>query len=258
MLVETQYGTFFVHKTGTGKRTLVMLHGLGSAGTTFAKIWPDLQDYNLVVPDLLGFGRSTVSGTFSYSFLDQAQSVLQLLDHLNLDTLSLLGHSMGGCVAMAVAHMDMARVEKLIVAEPNLIPTRALATPSISARADKISEGDYVSRFPEIFSDFEPNKNGSISSRLYWDTLQQASPVAMYRVSQALLDLNEFDVWKAYNTCVNASFVGERSIEGIHVKLSLTGSVPIYQIAGAGHNMFVENPHSCIKAIRQVLDGTKP
>ncbi len=253
MQVETTFGTFFVEKTGEGERTLVLLHGLGSSGITFSEIGPLLQDQDLLIPDLLGFGRSDRPWRFSYSLLDQAHSVLQLLDRLNRSAISIIGHSMGGNVAMAMALLAPDRVDNLIVAEPNLVPTRGKNRRSISARADGISESFYVDRFQEIFADFKPTSGTKIFSRLYWNTLQQASPVAMYRASEALLDLNEWDVWSLYKTRVTGSLVGERSLEGIHVQKSLTGSAPLCLIADAGHDMFLENPTSCVAAVRALL-----
>ena len=103
---------------GTGPNTLVILHGLfGTLDNwqTLARRWADEAGLRVVSVDLRNHGRSFHSPEHSYELM--AQDVLALFDHLALapESLSLLGHSMGGKVAMRLALDAPARLARLLV-----------------------------------------------------------------------------------------------------------------------------------------------
>lgn len=101
--VETYY-----EAVGDGP-PVVCLHGAGLDG----RLWveqarPLTDDYLLVVPDLRGHGRTDASDRDTYSVELFAADVRALVDALNLDSPALVGHSMGGFVALVYAarHTD--------------------------------------------------------------------------------------------------------------------------------------------------------
>lgn len=98
---------------------LVILHGLfGSLDNwqTLARRWTTEAGLRVVSVDLRNHGRSFQSPDHSYPLM--AQDVLALFDHLGLgpDT-TLLGHSMGGKVAMRLALDHPGRLARLIVVD---------------------------------------------------------------------------------------------------------------------------------------------
>lgn len=259
MWVQTRYGTLYVEMTDSDEAPLLMLHGLGSAGTTFHEVVPLLgSSRRAIIPDLLGFGHSPHSSTFSYTLLDQARVLVDMMDRLNLERVSVIGHSMGGNVALALAQVAPQRVDQVIVAEANIVATRGRHRHSISARADQITESEYVHNFQQLFSDLRPSDDDTISARHYWYTLQHASPVAMYRASQALLDLKEFNVWAAYVGRVTGTLVGEYNLATLQVQKAIASLVPIRIISHAGHDMFIDNPSECQQAIEALLHESYP
>ena len=99
-------------KIGKGK-PLVLVHGyLG--GQNMWKFQEDLQDnFELIMPSLAGYGES--AGLVAPSTIrENAHQVFELLDHLNVDSFYLLGHSMGGMIVQEMAVMKPERVEKLV------------------------------------------------------------------------------------------------------------------------------------------------
>ena len=100
-------------------RPLVILHGLfGTLDNwqTLARRWATEAGLRVVSVDLRNHGRSFHSPEHSYALM--AQDVLALFDHLQLgaDT-TLLGHSMGGKVAMRLALDHPARLARLVVVD---------------------------------------------------------------------------------------------------------------------------------------------
>lgn len=95
---------------------LLIIHGLfGSADNwrTLSKKYA--ETYRVIALDLRNHGRSVHIEGMSYEAM--AADVLALMDKLALDKAHILGHSMGGKVAMQLALNQPERVEKLIVAD---------------------------------------------------------------------------------------------------------------------------------------------
>ena len=85
----------------TDKPWIILMHGLfGESGNlqAIAQSMNKTLNINVIVPDMLNHGRSPHSGKMSY--LDMALSVELLIDHLNLVRPILIGHSMGGKIAI--------------------------------------------------------------------------------------------------------------------------------------------------------------
>jgi len=100
-------------------RPLVILHGLfGTLDNwqSLARRWATEAGLRVISVDLRNHGRSFHSSEHSYSLM--AQDVLALFDHLQLGSdVTLLGHSMGGKVAMRLGLDHPDRVARLIVVD---------------------------------------------------------------------------------------------------------------------------------------------
>jgi non-heme chloroperoxidase len=94
----------------------MMIHGWTSYHGIWQQTIETLKDSHYCVAiDLLGFGDSDKPKDGDYSIKAQGQLVLKLADTLKLDTFTLIGHSMGGQVALCIASMlAPERVSKLI------------------------------------------------------------------------------------------------------------------------------------------------
>jgi pimeloyl-ACP methyl ester carboxylesterase len=95
---------------------LVLIHGLGASTFTFQRVLPELaRRFRVVALDLKGFGFSDRPDG-DYTLAAQADLIRQLMDRLGIERASVLGHSMGGAVAMRLALAYPERVERLILA----------------------------------------------------------------------------------------------------------------------------------------------
>lgn len=97
---------------------LLMVHGLGSNLQAWQKNIDSLrQHYRCIALDLPGYGKSSL-GNYPYSPTFFADAVLALMAQLELDDVTLVGHSMGGQVAMHVALADSSRLSRLVLVAP--------------------------------------------------------------------------------------------------------------------------------------------
>ncbi|MGO8765682.1 MAG: alpha/beta fold hydrolase [Limisphaerales bacterium] len=95
---------------------LVILHGLFGSSDNWLGIAPRLADqFRVFILDLRNHGQSPHSDEMNYSVM--AGDVVEFLDAQTLERASVLGHSMGGKVAMRLALDFPSRLEKLIVAD---------------------------------------------------------------------------------------------------------------------------------------------
>src|SRR5689334_8509346 len=81
-------------------RTVLLFHGMNFGGFYFGGPIEVLrkEGFRLIVPDQIGFGRSS-KPIVPYNFHDMAANTRKLLQHVGVDKVSVVGHSMGGMLA---------------------------------------------------------------------------------------------------------------------------------------------------------------
>ncbi len=95
---------------------LILLHGLFGSGDNWGLVAKHFsQRYQVISVDCRNHGKSPHSSSHTYA--DMADDLLALCDALGLERIYLLGHSMGGKVAMQFATQHPQRVEKLVVVD---------------------------------------------------------------------------------------------------------------------------------------------
>ncbi|MFP3324821.1 alpha/beta fold hydrolase, partial [Planococcus sp. SIMBA_160] len=92
---------YYEHYPNVGKKTLILIHGLFSSTFSYRKLIPLLkQDFNLIAIDLPPFGQSEKSNTFIYSYRNMGKIIIELAGYLQIQHAILVGHSMGGQIAL--------------------------------------------------------------------------------------------------------------------------------------------------------------
>jgi pimeloyl-ACP methyl ester carboxylesterase len=122
--VETSVGRIYVHRKGDGP-PLVLLHGYMMSHWYFHPLFARLSEkYQVLAIDLPGYGESDRPSpkTFAYDYPAFAHVVAEVLDQLGLPRVTLLGHSMGGGVALTLAARSPERVERLVLECPAIYP----------------------------------------------------------------------------------------------------------------------------------------
>lgn len=101
-------------------KTVLLLHGKNFNGAYWEQTAKDLAQngYRVIIPDQIGFGKSSKPQRIQYTFQLLAQNTRAILDSLGIRTASVLGHSMGGMLATRFALMYPTRVDKLILENP--------------------------------------------------------------------------------------------------------------------------------------------
>ena len=101
---------------GAGKPPLVILHGLLGSSRNWQTAGRDLSDqFHVCALDLRNHGDSFHAHEVTYEIM--AADVLAWLDAQGIERTHLLGHSLGGKVAMLLACRHAGRVERLVVVD---------------------------------------------------------------------------------------------------------------------------------------------
>jgi pimeloyl-ACP methyl ester carboxylesterase len=94
---------------------LLLIHGIGDNSTTWSPVHAKLaQRYTVIAPDLLGHGLSDKPRA-DYSVAAYANGMRDLLGVLEIEHVTVVGHSLGGGVAMQFAYQFPQLVERLIL-----------------------------------------------------------------------------------------------------------------------------------------------
>lgn len=118
---------------GTAEPAVVLLHGLSGSGRWWRRNVPGLAaHFRLLIPDVVGFGRTRCPGRMP-SFAELAELLCRWLRDLGHDEVHLVGHSMGGEIAVHMAARFPRLVQRLVLAAPAGIP-RPL-TPASAVRS---------------------------------------------------------------------------------------------------------------------------
>ena len=128
---------------------ILLIHGFGASTFTWSKIVvPLAANHTVIAVDLKGFGQSPKPRDGRYSLRDQVEAVMQVIEALDLTGLTVIGHSMGGGVALLVAmrleQEAPARLSRIIlidsIAWPQRLPffMRVLRTPVLGELAVRL------------------------------------------------------------------------------------------------------------------------
>src|ERR1039458_6639893 len=109
-----------VQPTGAPKgKAVLLLHGKNFSGFYWEPTIEFLaqQGYRVIAPDQLGFGASS-RPDIHYSFHQMAQNTKALLDHLGIQQVDVIAHSMGGMLGVRFTLLFPETVEKLVLENP--------------------------------------------------------------------------------------------------------------------------------------------
>ena len=108
----------FYRQFGNG-RPLIILHGLFGLSDNWVSIGKLLaQNYSVIIPDLRNHGQSPHSSYFNYDAM--TGDISELLDDLGMQSAVIMGHSMGGKVAIQFALQYPEKTDKLIVVDMSM------------------------------------------------------------------------------------------------------------------------------------------
>ncbi len=132
-------------------RTVVLMHGKNFCAATWEQSIAVLAQngYRVIAPDQIGFCSSSKPEGYQFSFAQLAHNTQALLASLDIDQVTLIGHSMGGMLASRFALNYPQVVEQLVLVNPiGLEDWQAEGVPYASI--DDLYEGELYTDFDKI------------------------------------------------------------------------------------------------------------
>jgi pimeloyl-ACP methyl ester carboxylesterase len=250
----------FVDISGTGPAR-VYLHGLARSSIgALAHIatHPALTGRRSLLVDLLGFGFSDRPEAFGYRVEDHAATIITLLDGLGLRRCELIGHSMGGVVAILVASERPDLVSAVVVAEANLDPGGGVLSAAISAQ----TEDEYVTRgygqdVERVAGQARETPDGL--APIILGMLRAAAPYAIHRGARSLAEGTSPSARQRLRdlSMPRAFLVGERtppSVENPPFDDLAAAGVRRIVVPNTGHPMMFQQPDGFARVIAEALD----
>jgi pimeloyl-ACP methyl ester carboxylesterase len=119
-LQELQMAYMDVKPSNYNGKNVMLLHGKNFNGAYWGTTMAALakEGFRVIIPDQIGFGKSSKPTSFQYTFQQLALNTKTLLDSLGITKITVLGHSMGGMIATRFALMYPETTEKLVLEDP--------------------------------------------------------------------------------------------------------------------------------------------
>ncbi|WP_219835840.1 alpha/beta fold hydrolase [Paenibacillus sp. R14(2021)] len=165
----------------TTQHVIVLLHGFCGSSAYWGELIPLLSgEGRVIAPDLRGHGLSTAPDQEAYEMGDFARDLKLLLGHLNVSTVHLFGHSLGGYVSLAFAESYSEQLDALGLIHSTAKADSAAAQANRDKAAHALKEGG-IQPFVEglVPKLFAPNHKSSMADRV------QAMIEAGYETSAA-------------------------------------------------------------------------
>jgi pimeloyl-ACP methyl ester carboxylesterase len=258
MTVDYKKGTIYYEEYGSGN-TLVLLHGFLES----LNIWHEYKDtlsrsYRLILIDLPGHGRSNVVEEV-YSMDLMAGSIKAVLDHLKLESAVVIGHSMGGYVALAFARKYSRMLKGL-----GLFHSTSLAD-SDEVRQLREKSMDTIQRnHQKYISTFIPQLFATETKDLYQAEIKQLIEEACKMDPKAIMASQEGmkDRSSTLDVLINAPFpvmfiAGQKDsrvpFENIWVQMALTETAYSLILRNVGHMGYIEARIQCLDFIESFM-----
>ncbi len=260
----TRSGEITVHYERSGQGPpLLLLHGIGSNSASWRQQLQGLSDhYTVLAWDAPGYGQSSDPVPEVMTIRHYADCVRDLLDHQQVDSVYLLGHSWGGIIAQEFCLAFPSYVRALILsdtnrgggAEPEEIRQRGLQQ-RLQMVEELSPEQLARQRAPVLLSSEAPDN----VLREAVDIMSQVRPPG-YR--SAAISMSEADhgellsriqaptllIWGEQDTVTPLS-------EGRTIQSAIAGA-KLEVIPAVGHLCYLERPHEFNQILKNFLNGT--
>jgi haloalkane dehalogenase len=110
---------FLMHYVDEGPRQanpIILLHGEPTWGYLYRKFIPELsKSFRVVVPDMMGFGKSETPQDKEYTLKTHVENLSSLLDYLKLTNITFVGQDWGGPITAAYSIRNLNKVKSFVL-----------------------------------------------------------------------------------------------------------------------------------------------
>ncbi len=226
-----------------GGELLLFIHGLACSKESFYGAWEqkNLKKYSLLAVDLPGFGKSDRPENFSYSLPDHAGVLYELVRKLPHKKIHLVGHSMGGAIAVLLAQKNPVRFVSLMNVDGCLGGQNGSQQQQLSPPAPPTFEEFSEKLMLRIEnSKGTPDENGY---RLWYEWSRASDPLGFQKSDESLIQLTRSNIIiDAFFSLPIKKFYFYPERDGMPRVLKNAKKIKTIQITGSGHFIMNDNP----------------
>ncbi len=244
----------------TGKDfPFIILHGLFGMSDNWMSFARKLgEEYRVIMPDLRNHGNSPQSNDWNYEAM--ADDLHELVESLDLDKFNLMGHSMGGKVAMNYAQKHPDHLNKLIVVDiaPRYYPVHhqkiidALKSVNLSTIKTRSDAEDQLEKYIDEWGvrQFLLKNLGRNSDGYYWKFNLDVISDKIENVGEALSE-KKVSIPALFVGGSKSDYIGDSDKEEIK---KIFADPVIVHIKDAGHWVHADKPDELMDTITQFLN----
>ena len=261
------FGGTDVAPADDGRAVILCLHGGAAQAHWFDfVVQPFLNDYRVISLDLRGHGDSDWADSSHYRYLDYAGDVASVISALDAGPVVLVGHSMGGMVALICAATWPDSVSKLVIVDSMM---QMSAERAASLRGIGRGDGKSYGSRDEFIQAFKIRPDGSLASEEIRDYMAATScrqfedgrwrnkfDRDVYARREAV---NGYDYWPRIRVPVLLVAGGESDRISGEVSRKITAvcsRVDIRTVPDSGHHVTLDNPVAFIETLDVYLRET--
>lgn len=235
---------------------VILLHGFLESIEIWSDLAKELSDkFSVLMVDLPGHGRSGLTGENQPMPL-MGEAVMALLDHLNIDTFLLCGHSMGGYVSLEIAGKLPTRTKGLILLHSHAAPDdeKGKENRTRTINIVKLNHTNYIHSFiPDLFAESNKQRLAEPIERLR----NRAASISSKAIIAALQGMRERK--GSLDTLINTAFpiyfiIGKDDprmpFQTIMAQSMLPAHAETLLLSNVGHMGMLEAPGIIFPAIR--------
>ncbi|MGW2377169.1 MULTISPECIES: alpha/beta fold hydrolase [Kitasatospora] len=227
------------------------LHGLGASSPVYfaaAAAHPLLAGRRSLLLDLLGFGISDRPTDLGYTLEQHADTIAAAVRAAGLDRVEVVGHSMGGAIAIVLAHRHPGLVSRLLLVDSNLDPIEPGRQRSGSSGIAGYTEEEFLA-----------GGRAEVAERVgpfWWSTMRLAGPEGLYRSAVHLARGSEPIMRELLlgldlpRTFLHPESNAPAGADGLRA-----AGVRVVEVPECGHNIMLDNPDGFAAAAAEALSA---
>jgi pimeloyl-ACP methyl ester carboxylesterase len=244
---------------------VVLLHGAGALATAY--VWDAFaiamrDTHRVIAPDQRGFGSSDHASVYSFELM--VRDLERFVERLELNTFSLIGHSMGAMIAAIYAERGPAELRRLVLED--MVPTRegqrSEGRPNVRwefADMDEllalVRQDGLPGTDEELRERFDPALRRLDSGRVAFRADRAVQSAVRAQLAEPdpawFRDLAKIG---APTLVVRGAASGALSSEALAAAAALIPDCRTVEVANAGHIVHDDNPADFLAAVRGFLD----
>lgn len=239
--------------SGSSKKTLVLVHGLGASADRWARVIPLFaKTFRVVVPDLLGFGHSD-RPSIDYTLEFFSDFLEDFFTHTGISSPFLIGSSMGGQIVATYAISNPQKVKKLVLVSPAGFMVKSTAVLDAYVMAALYPNRDIAAKAFDMM-----DSSGVPIDRAVVDDFvsRMKQPNAKFTFMSALLGLQNSKMTRSMLETISAPTMliwgTDDPVIPITLANNFVSAIPNCQflsMEGSGHTPYVQNPQAFTKHV---------